>query len=93
MVELKNGGKFNRNLGIKFVIKLQDDNPFLKKSCNKVKKIRKFKTLKLQNFISPQQKLKKKKLKIKIWKIWKTIHSNTKMKKTEKPINNTETEQ
>jgi len=47
MVELKNGGKFNRNLGIKFVIKLQDDNPFLKKSCNKVKKIRKFKTLKL----------------------------------------------
>ena len=48
MVELKNGGKFHRNLDKKFVRKLQDDNPFLKKICNKVnKKFRKLKTLRL----------------------------------------------
>lgn len=48
MVELKNGGKFHRNLDKKFVRKLQDDNPFLKKICNKRnKKFRKLKTLRL----------------------------------------------
>jgi hypothetical protein len=40
---------------VKFVRKLKDDNPFLKKSCNKVnKKFRKLKTLKLLNFVLPR---------------------------------------
>ena len=82
MVELKNGGKFHRNLDKKFVRKLQDDNPFLKKICNKVnKKFRKQSSLKTQH---------KKILKTKILKIWKKKLFQHKIKNTEKPINNAE---